>query len=223
MFGGILFVILVFIFGYSAIKPLQSISSAELDEMYKSLTDYVSSIVNFNKTELEELALLFKPCRLKKNSYFLREDQVCSRIAFLHTGMVRFFHTQDGTERTSDFCFENSFITGYHSLITGLPSDTSIQALEDCMLLEISYNSIFTLYDKNPKYERIGRVIAENNFLSMRKHLMSLLNDSAEKRYENLIERAPHFVQRISLLYIASYLGISPETLSRVRRKLSIS
>jgi CRP-like cAMP-binding protein len=191
--------------------------------MYGALTGFVSSICNFTSAELDELCSLFKPVTLKKNGYFLKEGEICRRLAFLHKGMVRFFHLRDRIEQTSDFCFDNTFITGYHSLITGLPSDTSIQALEECAMLEISYETLFKLYKKNPKYERIGRIIAENNFLTMRRHLLSLLNDSAEKRYRNLLDRAPHFVQRISLLYIASYLGISPETLSRVRRKLSIS
>lgn len=190
---------------------------------FTRLKSCLDNFVKLEPQELEELPDLFRQVQLKKNQNYINEGEICKKIGFLSEGMVRYYYRKQETEVTSDFAFEGSFITSYHSLITQEKSDSSIQALQDSILLEISYENLVRKYDENKNYERLGRLLAEQTFLSGRKHLLGLLNNTAEERYRNLIERAPHFVQNIQLHFIASYLGITPETLSRIRKKLSVS
>lgn len=204
-------------------KVKSAISSFETETAYESLFKFLGTMVTLDENMRGELRSIFRLYQLKKNAHFMREGERCTSLAYLSKGMVRFYHTKNGEEVTSDFSFEGTFITSYVSLITGKPSDISIEAMEDCTMLLLNYDELKRIYETNYKYERIGRLIAESTFLSTREHLLSLLNNTAEKRYKNLLERAPHFVQKIPLYFIASYLGVSPETLSRIRRKLSIS
>lgn len=178
------------------------------------------SIDTFNLSLLQEVASVRT---IKKSDFFVREGKVCEEVGLLTVGILRFYSTIDGNEKTHDFSFPDSFVTSYISLLQGTPSDLSIQALSDSRLIIIGRADLYALYDKSHKIERIGRLLAEQSFSVARTHLLSVLHDDAETRYKKLLERAPHFIQYIPLHYIASYLGISPETLSRIRKRISIS
>jgi CRP-like cAMP-binding protein len=202
---------------------IKTLSDEALKEHYLKLTQFIQSLAELTEEEKEELPLLFKPKKIKRYGFFLQEGEVCNTVSYIVKGVFRFFNVKDGEEITSDFSFQDTFLTSYISLITRQPSNLSIQAIEDAELLSIDYKQIVKKYNESHNYERIGRLMAEKTFISSSQHLLSFLNDSAEERYSNLIKKNPHLVQRIPLRYIASYLGISPETLSRIRKKLSIS
>lgn len=191
--------------------------------MLQQMHTVVSTAVNSNSLSIHEMEQLFTPATLKKGDFLALQGVTCTTVAFISSGMFRFFSTVDGDEKTHDFAFPDSFITAYTSLLEQKPSDMSIQALSTAQLLTISRKELYRLYDKHPTFERIGRIFAEQAFLNSRTHLLSILHDDAETRYQKLITRAPQIIQSIPLRYIASYLGISPETLSRIRRRISIS
>ncbi len=195
----------------------------KLKEYYSDLIKLCLALAPLSDEEKEEMVTIFKPVRIKRYDHYLKEGQVESRIAYIAKGIFRFYNLKDGDEITSDFLFENSFMTSYNSFITQQPSKLSIQALEDADILFIDYNTIHKKYNESHNFERIGRLLAEKTFIVSSLHLLSFLNDSAEERYSNLIKKDPRLVQHIPLHYIASYLGISAETLSRIRKKLSIS
>jgi CRP-like cAMP-binding protein len=195
----------------------------KLNEYYSNLIKLCLTLAPLSEEEKEEIVTIFKPIRIKRYDHYVKEGQIESRIAYIARGIFRFYNLKNGDEITSDFSFHNSFLTSYISLITRQPSAISVQALENSDILVIDYKTLLKKYDESHNYERIGRLIAEQTFISSSIHLLSFLNDSAEERYSNLIKKDPRLVQHIPLHYIASYLGISAETLSRIRKKLSIS
>lgn len=158
---------------------------------------------------------------LKKKEIFIREKEVCNKLIFCAKGYFRFFHfNNEGVEITSDFYFAPNLITSYTSFITGQPSYVNVQAMEDMDVIEIQKHDLDILYQQHKSIERLGRLIAEQVAITSEQHLFSLLNFTAEERYAHLVNQHAHFVQHIPLQYIASYLGITPATLSRVRKKI---
>ncbi|NUM72668.1 MAG: Crp/Fnr family transcriptional regulator [Ignavibacteriaceae bacterium] len=187
---------------------------------FKKLALYIGSLVNFTPDEFSGYAEYFGHETIKRNRHFINEGDVCEKLSFIISGMFRFYEISDGEEITTDFSFENSFITSYISLITSEPSQLFIQAMEDSELLTLHISDLRRLYDIDQRFERTGRLIAEQVFIDNSRRLTSVLKDPAELRYKNLLSRSPHLVQMIPLRYIASYLGIAPETLSRIRKRI---
>ncbi|HEY8937034.1 MAG TPA: Crp/Fnr family transcriptional regulator, partial [Cyclobacteriaceae bacterium] len=132
----------------------------------------------------------------------------------------RGFYNLDGKEVTYWFGFENTFVTSFYSFITKKPSVENIQLIEDCILWSISYENVHKLYDQHPDIERLGRIMNERYYVMLEERFVSNHFKEAKERYENLMVTSPHILQRIPLGYIASYLGISQETLSRIRSKV---
>jgi CRP-like cAMP-binding protein len=183
-----------------------------------SIKKYIKSIVDISDDKLDKFLSLGKEESLSNGNYYIEFDQVCDKVSFIKKGFVRFFHVNKGEEITRDFLFENNFITSFKSYITGQPSEVYIQALDDCELSTFKKSDIIEYYDKNPKIERLGRIIAEHQFIAIENYFLSFLNEDAETRYKKLLERSPELVQKIPLKYIASFLGITPQHLSRIRK-----
>lgn len=202
------------------LRQTEIFSDEELKIYYSDLITAVNKLVPLNDEDKEKIRSIFSPLRVMKSKYHIKIGEVSSSIGFICNGLFRFYQLKDGLEITSDFAFEKSFITSYTSLITREPSKVAVQALENSVLLTISYEKLTEYYNEKQKYERIGRLLAEQAFMQNERHLLSFLSDSAEERYKNLIDTAPYFIQKIPLVHIASYLGIKPETLSRIRKKI---
>ncbi len=159
--------------------------------------------------------------KIKKKELVAEHGKVCQKVLFVNKGYFRFFHIDTkGNEITSDFYFAPTFITSYTSFITGTPSFVNVQAMSDMEVLEISKKDLYDLYAQNPKIERLGRLIAEMVAIISEEHLFLLLNQTAEIRYKKLLQTNPQYVNTIPLQYIASYLGITQETLSRMRKSI---
>jgi len=195
-------------------------SKDELDVYYSEMVAAVNGLIPLDDEDKRKLREIFVPKRIRKFKFFIKIGEVSNYIGFISRGLFRFYQMKDELEITSDFAFEKSFITSYTSMITREPSRVAVQALENSIMLVISYDKLNEYYSEKQKYERIGRLLAEQAFMQNERHLLSFLSDSAEDRYRNLMETAPHFIQKIPLVHIASYLGIKPETLSRIRKKL---
>jgi len=193
----------------------------EDNEMISSLFEYVHHFIPLSEEESEKLGSLFVRRSLKKKDYLVRAGEICRKVVFFNKGYYRFHHTDTtGNEITSDFFFAPGFITSYTSFIMETPSQVFVQAMEEMEVLEINRHDLYQLYDHNSKIERLGRMIAESVAISSEKHLFLLLNQSADERYRRLLERNPEYVKSIPLQYIASYLGITKETLSRMRKSI---
>lgn len=157
--------------------------------------------------------------QLKKGAFLVKENQVCKEVVFVKSGVLRsFFTTTKEEEITNCFTFENEFMTAFSSFITQTPTDENIQAITDCELQIIDKNAVEALFKSSFRWADIGRKIAENEVVNLHNRIASLQKKSAIERYEALFTNHQKYIQHIPLVYLASYLGISPRHLSRIRQ-----
>ena len=181
-----------------------------------------SRIIPVDEEYLDVFFAAFKPASYQKGDFFVKEGQVSRYIGFILKGCLMCVYNKDGKEYIDEFSMDNEFISAYASFITGAPADKDIICLEDCDLLILGYSKLQELFEMNPAFERTGRLIAEMLFINWQQRAKSLLLDDAEGRYLKLIHNRPDLVQRVPQYLVAQYLGVSPETLSRIRRNISL-
>ena len=183
----------------------------------------ITTISYLIKISIEEeiiLKRLFEPLQLKAGEYFLEEGQLCRYVGFIEKGLVRYHMNDNGSEKTFYFNKEGEFVSNYQSFIPREPSNTSIQAIEDTTLQVISYTDLQRMYSDVKEGEKLGRLAIESVFLSSMQQLKSFYKDSPAERYQQFLRSYPHLAQRIPQYYIASYVGIKPQSLSRIRKRL---
>lgn len=189
------------------------------------VTDALKAVIQAMVSSTEEEMEMFLKCftlkTYKRKEVVIEDGQVCRYIWFLNKGLARDFYYRNQAEHTSDFYIENAFLTNYESFLTRKPSKGSIDALEDCEMLMISYDSLQKLYNESKVWEKTGRIIAERLFLGAKKRKDDLIANTPELLYLYLLQERPQVIQRVPQYYIASFLGITPEHLSRIRKKLS--
>lgn len=156
-----------------------------------------------------------------KHHLVLKAGQTENYLSFIETGILRFYIPKEEPDFTFAFAFENSFVSGYDSFLTQRPSSYSIQTLKKTILWRITYNDLQSIYKETAIGNTIGRFASEELFLKKSKREISLLNQSAEQRYLNLFSEQPLLIEKIPLKYIASYIGITPQALSRIRKRIS--
>ena len=184
------------------------------------LLNYLSQSIIVSDELNKHLHLSLKNIQLEKGSVLLNNNERCSSLYFIKQGIIRGYYYQDGKEVTSWFAQENEFATCFYAFITKSNSFETIQAIESCSLIEISYEALQHLYSKFPETEHVGRIITENYYIKLEERLLNIQFKSAKERYENLLKTKPSLIQRAALGQIASYLGITQETLSRIRTEL---
>jgi CRP/FNR family transcriptional regulator, anaerobic regulatory protein len=187
------------------------------------LKQSINRFITLSDTECCQLADLFHPLKLDKKEHWIQQGDMFTDIAFVVKGCFRTYFMKNDQERTSQFFFENSWYTDYESWVTRQPTCVSVEALEPTELMVIPFRELERLYEQNPKFERVGRVMAEDTIIRIRNRNISLLNDSPEERYLQLLQQRPKVIKRVPQHLIASYLGIEPETLSRIRKKITVS
>lgn len=188
--------------------------------MTMQLFQNINKIINLSEEEYEQFHSYTQTVKLKRKELLLSEGDICKYSYFVSKGCLRYFYSVDGHEHTGQFFFENNWYTDLESFLTGKPSRQNIEALEPTQILTISKDSLEKLYLLNPKFERFGRLMAERAFIGIKQRTEMLTNQSAEERYINLIRDRPKVIERIPQHYIASYIGIQPQSLSRIRKKL---
>jgi CRP-like cAMP-binding protein len=154
-----------------------------------------------------------------KNEYLVREGKICRHLYFLQQGALRGFYNLDGKEITHWFAFEEDFVTYFHSFITQKPAVENIQLLEGSVLYCLTKESLNTLMAGHHEIERLVRLAYEKYYIRLEERFVNAHFKTATERYQDLLQQTPHLLERVPLGYIASYLGISPETLSRVRSR----
>ena len=154
---------------------------------------------------------------IAKNKDLQPIGHTCRTIYFITKGIGRIYYFKDGIDVTESFAFENNIIARIESLFTGKPSRKAIQVLEDAEIIAINANSLFKLYDTFPEIERLFRKIFEAAYVDTVNRIESIQFHTAEERYQTLLEQAPNVIKRVPLKYIASYLGITQQSLSRIR------
>lgn len=180
----------------------------------------IKSLVDLRPVEEQAFLDILEVKKFKKNAMLHVEGEVCNRVTFINHGNVRLFYTVEGIENTIQFFFDGSWYTDYSSFLTGAPSQENLQALSPTEVVQLTRQDLLPLFDQYPVFDRIGRYMAENAFLSLSKLNQMLRNETPQQRYLNLIKGRPDVVARIPQRHIASYLGVKPESLSRIRKRI---
>ena len=187
--------------------------------MSQTLIKKIRSYIEFNKAEEQFISSVFKLKYLARGEHFLLAGDVCRETAFIESGVFRFYINTDERDATYYFAAETEFICDYPSFLPQRPSDKNIQALEPAEIRVISFDNLQRFYQKISLGERFGRLIAEEIFVDSIQQLASFYQDKPGIRYQNFVRRFPQLVQRLPQYYVASYVGIQPQSLSRIRRR----
>jgi CRP-like cAMP-binding protein len=185
----------------------------------QQLLNHIKNYYQLTTTAQQALQNCFEKIILPKNDYLIKEGQVCRHLYFLQKGALRGYYTVDGKDITHWFGFENDFVTSFHSFITTQAAVENIQLLEGCTIWAISKQNLIALFNEHHEIERLVRIINENYYIRLEERYVNAQFKTAAERYENLLLQTPHILERVALGHIASYLGISQETLSRIRSR----
>lgn len=190
--------------------------------MYDCLRHNIKQRVLLSDQELEEIEAVAKQVMLKKKSHLLAEGGICNFLVFVNKGCLRSFSVNSkGAEHIVQFAFEDNWISDLHSYLEEKPATLYIESIEDSDVLLISKEDMERLFHNIPALERWMRLLLQNAYVAVQRRLNNALSITAEERYAALLRFHPDIATRVPLIHIASYLGITAESLSRIRRQLS--
>ena len=189
--------------------------------MHSNLLNLFSQIVELDEREVKLIKSSFKPFFLEKGAFFLNAGQINRHVAFLQKGLVRYFVFKDEEESTFEFTKEGEFIADYQSFNNKTPSIQNIQAIEDCEMLIINYADVQTIFNTTKNGNLIGRHIIEHRFDVMVNQLLAIYMQNHEERYKRFVEHYSDLTQRIPQYLIASFVGVKPPSLSRIRKRFT--
>jgi len=182
----------------------------------------IHKVFNTSDEEQEILQNTAQVKHYEKNDFFLYEGEVCDSIGFIEKGSMRLYYESPDKEACNDFFFENSVIGSFSSFLTEHPSIVNIVAIEDCEVILFQKKQILELIQKYPSLKNLTDFILQEQFIRSEKREEALLKYSPEFRFKKLLEEHPKIFKRVPLHYVASYLNITPETLSRYRTKFLV-
>ncbi|WP_158799068.1 Crp/Fnr family transcriptional regulator [Pedobacter sp. L105] len=192
----------------------------------KHLPDFrqqMNKMVIFNDEEWNVFAKHLNIKALHKKDHFTRVGEVCKELGFILSGSVRLYHVINGEEKTGYFCLDKEFICSYKSFLKQEPGLSSIQVLEDSLLITLSHIALRQLLDHPVtayKMERFGRLIAEQLICCYEDRVQAFVTQNPEERYAALLKNNPRILQHIPQHFLANYLGITPVSLSRIRKRI---
>lgn len=188
--------------------------------MFDKLKIYCNTFVPLTDKELSLIDKYFKIKTLKKRDFLLQDGRVCNFIGFIAEGTIRHFHIKEGVEKTCDISFENSWVTDFQSFTHNTACIMNLQAMENTSVFIIRKENLYKLYSECTKYETFGRIMAEQVAQRATEIAMSLSSEKPEERFQNLLRKQPDLFQKVPQKYIANFLGISPESLSRIQKRI---
>ena len=187
--------------------------------MDRIINDFLSKYVILSEPEIEEITNQFKSKTIKKNNFLLREGETCKDIVIVKKGCLRLYYVKDDIEVSVWFAFKESSAIEIYSFISEKPSNYFIQAIEDSEIIYLSKYELNKLYKKIPKTQELMKNFWEDVILNLINRFTSLQKDTAEERYLELLNK-PDYLATIPQKYLASFIGITPTSLSRIRRKI---
>jgi CRP-like cAMP-binding protein len=189
--------------------------------MYEKLEQYFKNRTIIDEATLAHICSHFTQLKTKRNQILLREGDICKEYYFVNKGCLRLFtYNNEGIETTRYFAFEGAFGTALPSLIDKTPAFEFVQTIENSELLKISRDSFFHLVDTVPQFARVYRQILERGFITAQKRIYGFQGFDAMEKVKWVMQYQPDFLVRVSNKMAASYLGLTPATLSRIKSKL---
>lgn len=189
--------------------------------MTESILNSIKSIITLSEDEKNGFLGILRHRKFKKKDYVFKNGDLCNFIIFVKSGIFRLFHLHDGEEKIIEFFIENYWYTDFESYLTNQSTHFSFQAMTDGELILLYKEDIEKMYDKFPRTERIGRRLVEMALVDITNKGRVFENISPEQRYLRLMENRPFLLDALPQYYIASYLNLKPESLSRIRKRLS--
>ncbi|MDO6739404.1 Crp/Fnr family transcriptional regulator [Wenyingzhuangia sp. 2_MG-2023] len=182
---------------------------------------FIENITPMNDADWLFFSSKLQKVKLNKHSSLIKVGEIENSLSFITKGIVRIYIPREENDLTFGFLFENEFVTAYDSFLTQMPSQYQIETLTETIILKISNKDLQEVYLKTNCGNSIGRKMAENMFLIKSKRELSLLSKTAEERYLDLFSERPNLLKQIPLKYISSYIGVTPQALSRIRKRIT--
>ena len=190
--------------------------------MFELLRSHIAKRIHITPKEFDVCAQFFVQRKVKKRQFLLQDGDVCRHLAFVNSGCLREYTVDHkGDEHIIQFAIEDWWISDLNSFLSGMPSTHNIDALQDANVLLLEKSAREKLFESAPKIERFFRLLLEANYVATHKRIAEALSASAEERYLTFIKTYPNLVEKVPQNNIASYLGITPQSLSRIRKELS--
>ncbi len=187
-----------------------------------SLVQYIQQVLPMSRPRAEQLAAKFKPMEVERNEYFFKAGIICNAYHFIEKGIVRAYTFDvDGNEVTTAFNLKNSFVSDLLSFFNRVPSREYGQAITDCETWYLTYDYMQENFHTLPDFREFGRLKLVNSYSILKERMLSMLQKSAEQRYHDLVNSSPEIFQHVPLKYVASYLGITDTSLSRIRKEFA--
>ena len=191
-----------------------------MDNQFKDLIPNYDLSSLLTEKEIEYSMPFFKQLKLVKGDFLSREGDICTKLAIVKTGILRSFYHKDTEQLTTYFNIEGTVATALRSYLKEVPAYENIQSLTDVELIYIEKKDMSILFEEIPAWNRIVRIVMEFLYVKMEERSISLQYNTASERYLSFLVEFPNVANRIPLQYIASFLGITPETLSRIRKSI---
>ena len=190
--------------------------------MWELLYSNIRRHVTLEPGDHQIIESVFHHRRYRKKQYILQEGEVCRYESFIIRGCTRTYEVdKHGQEHVLQFGLEDWWVGNLYSFLGQVPSEFNIDCLEDSEVLQISHPDLEKLYSQSPRMERFFRIIIQNAFIALQKRVLTTLSKSAPERYQEFLSKYPQIGQRVPDHQIASYLGITPQSLSRIRKSYS--
>lgn len=188
--------------------------------MYTRIKEFYNSLSPISDEDWNELSKRFTVRDLRKGDILHKPGEICNHVSYIEKGLLKMYMLNNGKEYIYGFGADHCYISVYDSFLTRKPGLYFIEALEDTTIIQLCYEDMQWLYEYTPSAQKFGRLIAEQIFIELTNRNNSLFSLSPEERYIELLQEKPEVIQRIPQYMIASYLGITPEALSRIRKRI---
>ena len=188
---------------------------------YTNILKNIKRYVSLNESDEKQFISIVRTSKIKRRQFIVQPNFICSHQTYVLNGAFRsYFVNDEGIEHTIQFAIEDWFISDFNSYLNQKPASLFVEALEDAIVQQISYEDVENLCNENPKFERFFRLVAQKSFAYSQRRVLSNLGKSAEERYLEFRDLYPSIVQRVPQYALASYLGMSPEFLSKIKKRL---
>ncbi len=189
-------------------------------DKYEAILANLERFVPLTEADKSQFIAIVRTTRVKRKQFIVQPNFVCGHQTYVQQGAFRsYFVNSEGVEHTIQFAIEDWFISDFNSYINQVPASLYVEALEDSIVQQIAYEDVEQLCNSNPKFERYFRLVAQRSFAFSQRRVLSNLGKTAEERYVEFLNLYPAIVQRVPQYALASYLGMSPEFLSKIRKR----